>query len=78
MTPAMRQTSSPDPDFEVNVTILFDATLCLRLLDVFWGRISMETDPQWDHQDVADKDIWSGPSLVMASLIKIAGLLPDD
>jgi hypothetical protein len=28
--------------------------------------------------EVADKDIWGGPSLLMVSLMKIAGLLPDD
>lgn len=67
-----------DPDFEVNVGVLADATICLRRLDVFWGRISMDTDPQWDSTDVEDKDIWSGPSLLMASLIEIAGLLPND
>ena len=64
-----------DPDFEVNVGVLVDATICLRRLDVFWGRISMDTDPQWDSTDVEDKDIWSGPSLLMASLVEIAGLL---
>jgi hypothetical protein len=66
-----------DPDFEVNASLLIDAALCLRSLDVFWGRISMQTDPRWDGQDVADRDIWGGPSLVMGSLIEIAGLLPE-
>jgi hypothetical protein len=67
-----------DPDFEVNASLLIDAALCLRSLDVFWGRLSMDTDPQWDGVDVADRDIWGGPSLLMGSLIEIAGLLPDD
>jgi hypothetical protein len=35
------------------------------------------SDPQWDNTEVADKDIWGGPSLLMGSLIEIAGLLPD-
>jgi hypothetical protein len=65
-----------DPDFEINSSLLIDAALVLRALDVFWGRMSMEIDPQWDGVDVADKDIWSGPSFLMGSLIEIAGLLP--
>lgn len=66
-----------DPDWDINASLLIDAALCLRSLDVFWGRISMDSDPQWDNTEVADKDIWGGPSLLMGSLIEIAGLLPD-
>lgn len=66
-----------DPDFEVNASLLIDAAIVLRRLDVFWGRISMDTDPQWDNTEVADRDIWGGPSLLMGSLIEIAGILPE-
>jgi hypothetical protein len=38
----------------------------------------MSTDPQWDGAEVIDRDIWGGPSLLMRSIIQIAGLLPDD
>jgi hypothetical protein len=67
-----------DPDFDINASLLIDAALALRSLDVFWGRISMEIDPRWDRAEVTDRDIWGGPSLLMGSLIEIAGLLPDD
>lgn len=67
-----------DPDFEIDASLLIDAALALRSLDVFWGRISMSTDPQWDDAEVTGRDIWGGPSLLMRSLIRIAGLLPDD
>jgi hypothetical protein len=67
-----------DPDWDINASLLIDAALVLRALDVFWGRISMDIDPQWDNTEVADKDIWGGSSMLMGSLIEIAGLLPDD
>ena len=67
-----------DPDFEVNASLLIDAALVLRALDVFWGRMSMEIDPHWDDAEVADKDIWGGPSLLMGSLIEVCDLGPDD
>lgn len=67
-----------DPDFEVNASLLIDATIVLRRLDVFWGRFTVDADPQWDGVEVTDKDIWGGPSLLMVSLMRIAGLLPDE
>lgn len=68
-----------DPDFEVDASLLIDAALVLRRLDVFWGRMSMDIDhPRSEDTEVADKDIWGGPSLLMGSLIRIAGLLPED
>jgi hypothetical protein len=67
-----------DPEWDINASLLIDAALVLRSLDVFWGRISMDTDPRWDNSEVADRDIWGGPSLLMGSLMGIAGLLPDD
>jgi hypothetical protein len=66
-----------DPDWDVNASLLIDAALVLRALDVFWGRISMDTDPQWDNAEVADSDIWGGSSMLIGSLIEIAGLLPE-
>ena len=67
-----------DPDFEVNTRLLIDAAVCLRALGIFWGRISVDADPQWDGQDVADDDIRSVPDLLMGSLIELAGLVSDD
>lgn len=66
-----------DPDFEVNVALLVDAAVVLRKLGVFWGRFTVDADPQWDGVEVSDADIRSGPDLLMGSLIEIAGLLPD-
>jgi hypothetical protein len=67
-----------DPDFEINTNLLLAAAVCLRSLGVYWGRMAMGIDPRWDGVDVADKDIWGGPDLLMASLIEIAGLVPDE
>jgi hypothetical protein len=67
-----------DPDFEVNSALLLAAAVVLRRLGVFWGRFTVDADPQWDNVEVRDEDIRSGPDLLMGSLIEIAGLLPDD
>lgn len=67
-----------DPDFEVNTSLLLAATVCLRALDVYWGRMAMAIDPKWNGVDVADMDIWGGPGLLMASLLEIAGLQPGN
>lgn len=66
-----------EPDWDINASLLIDAALVLRALDVFWGRVSMDIDPQWDGAEVPDKDIWGGSSMLMGSLIEVAGLLPD-
>jgi hypothetical protein len=66
-----------DPDFEVNTSFLLAAAVCLRSLGIYWGRMAMAIDPKWDGADVADKDIWGGPDLLMSSLLEIAGLIPD-
>lgn len=63
-----------DPDFEVKADLLLAAVDCVRALGVFWGRISIDCDPQWDGQDVADEDIKSGSYLLMEYLIPIAEL----
>jgi hypothetical protein len=65
------------PDWDIDASLLIDAALVLRSLDVFWGRMSMDIDPQWDGAEVADKDIWGGSSMLMGSLIEVAGLLPE-
>jgi uncharacterized protein (DUF1697 family) len=63
-----------DPDFEVKTDLLLAAVDCVRTLGVFWGRITVDTDPQWDGKDVADEDIKSGSYLLMEYLASLAGL----
>lgn len=67
-----------DPDVEVRTELLLSAAGCLRSIGIFWGRETVAINPQWDGQEVADDDIWSGPSLMMSMLLEIAGLGPDD
>jgi hypothetical protein len=66
-----------NPDFEIDVGLLIAAAVVLRKLGVFWGRFTVDADPQWDGAEVSDDDIRSVPDLLMGSLIEIAGLLPD-
>lgn len=67
-----------DPDVEVRMELLLAAAGVLRAVGIFWGRETVAINPQWDGQEVADEDIWSGPSLLMSMLLEIAGLVPDD
>ena len=66
-----------DPDFEVRTDVLLAAAACLRSVGLFWGRMAVDIDPQWDGKDLADDDIWSGPDLLMRDLLAVAGLGPD-
>lgn len=63
-----------DPDFDVDTKLLLAAAGCLRSLGVFWGRDAVAIDPTWDGVEVADEDIWSGPALLMSSLLEICDL----
>jgi hypothetical protein len=67
-----------DPDVDVRTDLLLAAAGCLRSLGIFWGRMTVDADPQWDGVDVSDDDIWGGPDLLMGSLLEIAGLVPSD
>jgi hypothetical protein len=66
-----------DPDFAVKTDLLLTAVDCVRALGVFWGRISIGCDPEWDGQEVADEDIKSGSYLLMEHLISVAGLASE-
>jgi hypothetical protein len=68
-----RQVTLIDPDVEINSAL----AVVLRKLGVFWGRFTVDADPQWDNVEVRDDDIRSGPDLLMGSLIEIARLLPE-
>ena len=63
-----------DPDFEVRVDLFLAAIECVRALGVFWGSISVDTDPQWDGKDVAYDEIKSGSYVLMEYLASLAGL----
>lgn len=64
-----------DTDVQVDVELLTEAVGCIRALAVFWGRITVETDPYWDGKDVADEEIESGASLFMQHLIAVTTLI---
>lgn len=66
-----------DPDFEVRTEVLLAAAACLRTVSVFWGRMAVGIDPQWDGKEVKDEDIWGGPDLLMRHILDVAGLGPD-
>lgn len=63
-----------DPDFEVKADLLLAAAGCVRALGVFWGRMTVDSDPQWDGREVTDDDIKSGAYLLMEYLVSLAGL----
>lgn len=67
-----------DPDSEVKTDLLLSAADCIRSLGVFWGRFTVDADPQWDGKQVADKDVQSGTYLLMYHLLMIVGLNPED
>jgi hypothetical protein len=63
-----------DPAFEVKTDLLLAAVECVRSLGVFWGSIEVETDPDWNGEDVDYAGIKSGSYLLMEYLVAIAGL----
>jgi hypothetical protein len=63
-----------DPDFEVRTELLLVAVEVIRALGVFWGSIDVDTNPDFDGQEVAYDEIKSGAYLLMEHLVAIAGL----
>ena len=62
-----------DPEREIDLDLVAGARRVLRRLGVFWGRINVDSDPDYDHVDVADEDITSAASLLIEHLIEILG-----
>ena len=65
-----------DPDLDVHTDLLVAAIECVRKLGVFWGSIEVDTNPDWDGQDVDYDDIKSGAYLLMEYLASFAELEP--
>jgi len=56
----------------VDVALLREMRDIIAALGVFWGRIEIDTDPDFVGRDVADEDIRSGVSLFMDHLVAAA------
>lgn len=65
-----------DPDFDVRIDLLVGATECVRSLGVFWGTISVQTDPFWQDEDIDYSRIKSGSFILMEYLTELAELEP--
>jgi len=60
-----------DPNTEINMDLVRQATEVLRRLGQFWGRIEVDTNPEFDGQEVTDEDIRSGPSILVDFLLNV-------
>lgn len=54
-----------DPDSHVDIDLLSDAVGLGRSLSRFWGSIHVETDPQFDEQEIDYEEIRSGTVLLI-------------
>lgn len=63
-----------DPDFDVKTDLLVAALGCLRSLGIFWGSISVDTDPDYDGVEVDYGEIKSGSFLLMEYLLPLCGV----
>lgn len=61
-----------DPALDVRIDVLVEARDVLVRLGQFWGRITVDTDPQFDGQVVLPEDIRSGTSLLFDSVLALA------
>ena len=58
-----------DQSYEIPRGVLENMELILSLLGQFWGRIEIDTNPDFDSQIIHDQDIHSGPSMLMGLVI---------
>lgn len=59
-----------DPNHEINTKLLEEMAVIIQAVGAFFGRIAIDCDPEFDRRDVVeDKDIRSGPSMLMDHLI---------
>ena len=61
-----------EPGRDVDVTRIRQMQDIVAALGRFWGRITVDTDPQFDGQDIADAGIQSGIMMLMNILITAA------
>lgn len=58
-----------DQAYEIPRGTLEKMEIIIALLGQFWGRIHIETNPEYDFQEIEDHEIRSGPSLLMELII---------
>jgi hypothetical protein len=63
-----------DPEQSISVEVLREMKSVLRALAIFWGRIEIDTNPDYDGREVDDDHIHSGSSLLMLHLIEACEL----
>jgi hypothetical protein len=59
-----------DPTFEFDLQPLLDAHRVLKRVAVFFGGITVDTDPEFDSQEVDYEDIESGASLLYSHALQ--------
>lgn len=57
-----------DPSHEINTKLLSEMATIIRAVGVFWGRIAVDVNGDFDGKEVKDEDIRSSASLLMAHL----------
>jgi len=63
-----------DPEEDVSVDLLLRARGIIQRLGQFWGQIDVDTNPQFDDQDVAPEDIRSGQSLLFDYVLSLVAV----
>jgi hypothetical protein len=66
-----------DPSFDVSVELLFEVRDVIRRLGQFWGQIVVDTNEDFDGQDVAPEDIRSGASLLFDYILSLTTIERD-
>lgn len=66
-----------DPSFDVNVELLFEVRGIIRRLGQFWGRIVVDTNDDFDGQEIAPEDIRSGTSLLFDYILSLTTIERD-
>lgn len=60
-----------DPDATIDAGLAAEAHRLMTAIGRFWGRGSLDTNPDFDGQEVADEDISSGTMLLMNHVLSI-------
>jgi len=60
-----------EPDSAVDPVLIFETHRLIGVLGRFWGRLTVECDPNFDDQEVNDKDIKSGSMLLMEHILAV-------
>lgn len=60
-----------NPDATIDTGLVAEAHRLMTAIGRFWGRVSLDTNPDFDGQEVADEDISSGSMLLMNHVLSI-------